>query len=141
MKYQLFIDTVSQPGVRVAIKQADKLIAERSWAGDRQQAEQLLPGILELLTEQKLTWSDLEVIQVANQAGSFTSLRIGVVTANALAYALGLSVAGTSGQLLKSDGYQIIEPEYSGQPNITTKKTVKWGVFRFIFDWTQIFHS
>jgi tRNA threonylcarbamoyladenosine biosynthesis protein TsaB len=125
MKYQLFIDTVSQPGVRVAIKQGNKLIVERFWAGDRQQAEQLLPSILELLTEQQLGWSDLEAIQVANQAGSFTSLRIGVVTANALAYALGLSVTGTSGQSLQSDSYQIVEPEYSGQPNITTKKTVK----------------
>ncbi len=125
MKYQLFIDTVSQAGVRVAIKQADKLITERFWAGDRQQAEQLLPGILELLTEQKLSWSDLSAIQVANQGGSFTSLRIGVVTANALAYALGLSVVGISGQALQSDGYQIVEPEYSGQPNITIKKVVK----------------
>ena len=125
MKYQLFIDTVSQTGVTVVIKQADKLITERFWAGDRQQAEQLLPSILELLTEQQLGWSDLEVIQVANQAGSFTSLRIGVVTANALAYALGLSVTGTSGQSLQSDSYQIVEPEYSGQPNITIKKVVK----------------
>lgn len=125
MKYQLFIDTVSQAGVSVAIKQADKLIVERFWTGDRQQAEQLLPGVLELLAEQKLEWSDLADIQVANQGGSFTSLRIGVVTANALAYALGLPVAGTSGQPLQSDGYQIVEPEYSGQPNITIKKVVK----------------
>ncbi len=125
MKYQLFIDTVSQPGVVAAIKQADELMAKRFWAGDRQQAEQLLPGILELLAEQKLEWSDLDAIQVINQGGSFTSLRIGVVTANALAYALGLPVAGTSGQPLPSDGYQIVEPEYSGQPNITIKKTVK----------------
>jgi tRNA threonylcarbamoyl adenosine modification protein YeaZ len=125
MKYQLFIDTVSQPGVRVAIKQADKLITERYWSGDRQQAEQLLPGISELLTEQQLEWSDLSAIQVANQGGSFTSLRIGVVTANALAYALGLPVTGTDGQPLQSDGYQIVEPEYSGQPNITIKKSSK----------------
>ena len=125
MKYQLFIDTVSQPGVRVTIKQADKLITERFWTGDRQQAEQLLPGILQLLTEQQLEWSDLSAIQVANQGGSFTSLRVGVVTANALAYALGLAVTGTDGQPLQSDGYQIVEPEYSGQPNITTKKVVK----------------
>lgn len=125
MKYQLFIDTVSQTGVSAAIKRGNKLIAERFWTGDRQQAEQLLPGILELLTEQKLNWSDLSAIQVANQGGSFTSLRIGVVTANALAYALNLPVAGTSGQSLQSDGYQIVEPEYSGQPNITIKKVVK----------------
>jgi len=109
----------------VAIKQADKLIIERYWSGDRQQAEQLLPGISELLTEQQLEWSDLSAIQVANQGGSFTSLRIGVVTANALAYALGLPVTGTSGQPLQSDGYQIVEPEYSGQPNITIKKLPK----------------
>ena len=125
MKYQLFIDTVSQAGVSVVIKQADKLITEHFWEGDRQQAEQLLPGILELLAGQKLTWSDLKGIQVANQGGSFTSLRIGVVTANALSYALGLPVAGTSGQSLQSDDYQIVEPEYSGQPNITIKKVVK----------------
>ena len=125
MKYQLFIDTVSQAGVSVAIKQADKLIVERFWTGDRQQAEQLLPGILELLIEQQLEWSDLIDIQVVNYGGSFTSLRIGVVTANALAYALSLPVAGTSGQSLQSDGYQIVEPEYSGQPNITIKKVVK----------------
>lgn len=125
MKYQLFIDTIFQLGVRVVIKQANELIIERFWAGDRQQAEQLLPGILELLTEQQLEWSDLSTIQVANQGGSFTSLRIGVVTANALAYALGLPVTGTSGQPLQSDSYQIVEPEYSGQPNITIKRLAK----------------
>jgi tRNA threonylcarbamoyladenosine biosynthesis protein TsaB len=125
MKYQLFIDTVSQLGVTVALKQADKLITEHFWAGDRQQAEQLLPGILELLAEQKLGWSYLDAIQVANQGGSFTSLRIGVVTANALAYALGLPVTGTNGQPLQGDSYQIVEPEYSGQPNITLKKVAE----------------
>jgi tRNA threonylcarbamoyladenosine biosynthesis protein TsaB len=77
---------------------------------------------LELLAEQKLDWSDLGAIQVVNQGGSFTSLRIGVVTANALAYALGLPVTGTHGQPLQSEDYQIIEPEYSSQPNITCKK-------------------
>lgn len=125
MKYQLFIDTVSQFGVTVTLKQADKLITEHFWAGDRRQAEQLLPGILELLAEQKLAWSDLGDIQVANQGGSFTSLRIGVVTANALAYALGLPVTGISGQSLQGDGYQIVEPEYSGQPNITIRKVAE----------------
>jgi tRNA threonylcarbamoyl adenosine modification protein YeaZ len=121
-EYQLFIDTVSRPGVFVALKRAQQTVIERFWPSDRQQAEQLLPGILELLAEQKLDWSDLGAIQVVNQGGSFTSLRIGVVTANALAYALGLPVAGTNGQSLQGEGYQIVEPEYSSQPNITVKK-------------------
>ena len=124
-KYQLVIDTVSQSGVLVILKEAEQVVVERFWEGDRQQAEQLLPGILALLAEQKLAWSDLDAIQVANQGGSFTSLRIGVVTANALAYALGLPVVGTSGQPIKGENYQIVEPEYSGQPNITLKKDSK----------------
>lgn len=125
MQYQLFIDTVSQAGVQLAIKQGDQLIAERFWSGDRQQAEQLLPGIIELLAEQQLDWTDLTDVLVANHGGSFTSLRIGVVTANALAYALGINIAGTHGQPLNNNDYQIVTAEYSGQPNITIKKTNK----------------
>jgi tRNA A37 threonylcarbamoyladenosine modification protein TsaB len=37
---------------------------------------------------------------VADEGGSFTSLRIGVITANALAYALKIPVIGESGRAL-----------------------------------------
>lgn len=122
IKYRLIIDTVSRAGVAVALKSFGQMVAERFWSGDRQQAEQLLPGILALLDEQGVTWPEIDGVEVVNQGGSFTSLRIGVVTANALAFALGLPTVGSSGSALSADGYQIVQPEYSGQPNITIKK-------------------
>jgi len=120
-KYTLFIDTVLRPGVLIALKSGGEIVIQNFYPGNREQAEKLLPSIEQLLTEAGLKLFDLEKIEVVNCGGSFTSLRLGVVIANALGYALGVPVSGTNGQPFLASGYQIVAPEYIGEPNITLK--------------------
>jgi len=90
------------------------------------QAEKLLPAIGSFLKAQRVKLSDLKKIVVANRGGSFTSLRIGVITANALAYALKIPVAAEekSGKKNKKFGrYSIVEPDYDREPNIGVSKS------------------
>ena len=54
--------------------------------------------------------------------GSFTSLRLGLATANALAYALNIPVEDQDGQVLKVSGLQIVEPRYDREPKISLPK-------------------
>lgn len=124
-QYQLFIDTVTRQGSYVAIKQVGQIVADLFQEGSRNQAEQLLASVIKLLAENKIKLSEITQIEVVNVGGSFTSLRIGVVVANALAYGLGIEVKGSDGQFLAGLEYDIVEPQYSSEPSITIKKEKK----------------
>jgi hypothetical protein len=58
---------------------------------------------------------------VENKGGTFTSVRIGIVVANALGYAWGVPVTGTvtTGPEKPVNGYSIVRPVYDQEPNIT----------------------
>jgi len=124
----LYINTVSHDEIIIALKQGAKLIAQKKIAAYRAQAEKLLPGIDKLLKARKIKLSALWKIVVANQGGSFTSLRIGVITANALAYALKIPVVAepkTAKKNKKFGAYSIVEPIYASEPNIGISKKTK----------------
>lgn len=106
----LYIDTTKNDLIRLALKAGKKLMAEKELAAPRAQAEKLLAGIEKMLKAKKLKLEDIKKIEVANRGGSFTSLRVGVVTANALNYALGFRPL------------RVIKPEYDREPEITTKR-------------------
>ncbi|MBU0722333.1 tRNA (adenosine(37)-N6)-threonylcarbamoyltransferase complex dimerization subunit type 1 TsaB [Patescibacteria group bacterium] len=120
----LYINTTQNNLIEISLKDKNKLVAVKKIKSHRTQAEKLLPAIEKLLKANKLKLSNLRNIEVENQAGSFTCLRIGVVTANALAYALGIPVAGTGSQELKakSQKFSVVEPIYDKEPEITAKK-------------------
>ena len=108
----------------------EKKIKSRSFKAPRQQAEKLLPALDKMLLGIKKNLHDLKKIKVVTRGGSFTSLRIGVVTANALGYALHIPVEAVEvdGQKIK-DGldkifakYNIAVPRYDREPNIGVKK-------------------
>lgn len=89
----------------------------------RQQAEKLLPLIEKLLFKNNLSWRQIKEIRVQDEGGSFTSLRIGVLTANALAYALGVPIqAIDGGKAFKFSGGEVIKPRYQSEPNIGKKR-------------------
>jgi len=121
-QYQLFIDTVTRQGSYAVIKQNGQVVADFFQEGSRNQAEQLLTSVIKLLAENKIQLSEIVQIEVVNTGGSFTSLRIGVVVANALAYGLDTEVKGSDGQVLAGLEYSIVEPQYSSEPSITIKK-------------------
>lgn len=68
-----------------------------AWQADRQLARGLLAFIHTSLARHQADWPDVTGIGVLRGPGSFTGLRIGVATANALAYSLDVPVVGTCG--------------------------------------------
>ncbi len=86
------------------------------------QAELLLPAVKDFLNENNVELKDISEIYVANTAGTFTALRLGVVTANALGYALGVPVKGVTKEKVASSKkeFDVVKPKYSKEPNITT---------------------
>ena len=87
-----------------------------------------MPAIDKLLKTQKIKLSALKKIVVASYGGSFTSLRIGVITANALAYALKIPVESemkTKKANKRFGRYSLVEPVYDREPNIGISKKPK----------------
>ena len=117
----LCINTNNDGGIKLALKQGSKSVAEKMFKAERLEAEKLLPAVEVLLKAKKINLKQIKKIEVANRGGSFTSLRIGVVTANALAYALGVPVKGGK-RLAGSKNFSIIEPIYDREPEITVRK-------------------
>ena len=105
----LEINTANNETIVLSLKQGKKIIDQISLPARREQAEKLLPGILKLLKNHKLKPEDLKGIDVETKGNSFTALRIGVITANALAFALKIPLNGKR---------QIVKPRYNREPNI-----------------------
>ena len=115
----LYINTGDNEKVSLAIKDKDKIVAQKNFRARYQQAEKLLPEIDKLLRANKIKLNNLKEIIVENQGSSFTALRIGVITANALGFALGIPVQPTKGKALTKTGFSIVKPEYDREPNIS----------------------
>jgi len=138
----LIINTAKKDIIEVLLaKDAEKfrIISEEA---KFKQAELLLPTIVKLLGLAKVKPTAIKGIGVVNDPGSFTSLRIGVVTANTLAYAWKVPVVGikltkykTESELVKKViknlektadkkfnlAKNIVLPFYGAEPNITKK--------------------
>jgi len=128
---QLYINTTKGDDISICIKDGSKVIAQKKINAKYKQAEKLLLLIDKTLQQKKLKIQDIKIIKVANQDGSFTALRIGVVTANAMGYALGVPVKEVAKGCKKlkkvKRGYKkfdIIKPIYSKEPNITTTNKI-----------------
>lgn len=127
----LFIDTTQGDDIVIALKEGDRTAARKRIKARYAQAEKLLPEINKMLARSKLKIGDIKKIQVVNAGGSpdvaiktsFTALRIGVVAANALGFALGIPVEGNEkGREKLKKGlrkFSVVEPIYSKEPNIT----------------------
>jgi tRNA threonylcarbamoyl adenosine modification protein YeaZ len=109
----LAIDT-SGMNALVALGEADgTVVAERRWAAGYRHGEGLLARIDEMLAAAGVPMAELAGIVVGTGPGAFTGLRVGLATAKALAYGLGIPIAGvaTSEALLAAvapdDGHQL----------------------------------
>lgn len=116
----LYINTTSLENLQLSLEEPKSgFKAEKSIAINYNQAEKLLPELAKLLKQNKLKLTDINKIIVFNNKGSFTSLRIGIATANALAYSLGIPVEDNFGQSLTIEDINIVEPKYEQEPNIS----------------------
>ncbi|MDR1478080.1 MAG: tRNA (adenosine(37)-N6)-threonylcarbamoyltransferase complex dimerization subunit type 1 TsaB [Planctomycetaceae bacterium] len=91
----LAIETTDQCG-SVALFSGGDLLVERVLPSSMRSAKTLAPAIDEILRESQLLPSDIGKVAVIIGPGSFTGLRVGVVTANVFAYAVGAEVIGLS---------------------------------------------
>jgi tRNA threonylcarbamoyladenosine biosynthesis protein TsaB len=87
------IETSCQVG-QVAVASGARVLAARRLDEARRHARDLIPALRDLLAEQGWKPRDLSAIVVSRGPGSYTGLRVGLMTAKTLAYALGCTLLG-----------------------------------------------
>jgi tRNA threonylcarbamoyladenosine biosynthesis protein TsaB len=90
------IESASTDGSVALARPDGSLLAVDGWSADRRQGSELLPRLLALLAANGNRLGQATGIAVGVGPGSFTGLRIGIATAEALADGAGLPVAGVS---------------------------------------------
>lgn len=130
----LIINTAVNKSLEVILASSHNDFKIKSIVEEYKQAENLLPLIEEILADQKKLISDIAGLAVVVGPGGFTALRIGVVTANVLAFALGVPVVGLNAdefgnnqelvskalsKLAQAQAGTVVMPEYGREPNIS----------------------
>ena len=92
---ELAIDTASAEGA-LAVVDGDVLLAERRWTVATNYSQELLAGIDAVLRDAGVARDDLAAIVVDAGPGGYGGLRSGVATAQGLAFALDVPLAGVS---------------------------------------------
>jgi tRNA threonylcarbamoyladenosine biosynthesis protein TsaB len=92
LELQLLILETSQRVGKVAIAHGEKIVGERTLDEQRRHARDLTPAIHELLRAQNWTARDLDGVIVSRGPGSYTGLRVGVMSAKMLTYATGCAL-------------------------------------------------
>jgi tRNA threonylcarbamoyladenosine biosynthesis protein TsaB len=80
--------------VNVGLARGDEVLATATVADQMAHAEQLMPLVSECVDAAGIGMADLDQLIVGLGPGPFTGLRVGVVTARVLSYALGLELRG-----------------------------------------------
>lgn len=121
----LSINTSDNEVIELSLEREGVIIKNKKIKAHRSQAEKLLPAIEKLILSAKTELNFLTKIKVEHRGSSFTSLRIGVLTANALAYALGIPVetlVPDKKNLKKLNNFNIVVPKYDRDPDIKIKR-------------------
>ena len=87
----LIVETSHRVGL-VAVALGDRLVGERRLDEARRHARDLAPAIRGLLLEQGWRVRDLDAVVVSRGPGSYTGLRVGIMSAKMLAYATGCTL-------------------------------------------------
>ncbi|OQB05922.1 MAG: tRNA threonylcarbamoyladenosine biosynthesis protein TsaB [bacterium ADurb.Bin212] len=125
----LYINTGSDRSKISLLNENLQTISEQSLTEPRQQSEELLAAIDNLLKINHVPKNVLKGILVFRGPGSYTGLRVGIATANALSLAFNIkvwpvdnSVALDKKLLLNNNGGAPVAPYYLKSPHITQPK-------------------
>ncbi len=102
----LLIETSGRIG-QVALADGPSLVGVRRLEESRRHARDLAPAVADLLVAAGWTPRDLSAVAVSRGPGSYTGLRVGIMSAKALAYAVGCPI-------LAIDTFAIIASQASG---------------------------
>ena len=89
----LAFDTAT-PHVTVALHDGERVVAEYGSTESMRHGEMLAPGIADVLARAGANSWDISAVAVGVGPGPFTGLRVGLVTARTMAFALGVPVYG-----------------------------------------------
>jgi tRNA threonylcarbamoyl adenosine modification protein YeaZ len=89
----LAFDTAT-PQVTVALHDGERVVAEYSASESMRHGEMLAPGIAQVLSDAGAMSQDVTAVAVGVGPGPFTGLRVGLVTARTMAFALDIPVYG-----------------------------------------------
>ncbi len=103
MRLELSIDTASPDRAAIGLSLEGITIAEFTWRTNSNHSVELLPNVEALLERTGVRKQDLRAAFVCTGPGSYAGLRVGVSAAKAMAYGLGLSLAGVG--RLELDAY------------------------------------
>lgn len=127
------IDTTTQTA-KIGLAEDNKITAQHSWEANQKLAEELTSKISKLLSENNKTLSEVKNILVRSGPGGFSTLRIGVVTANTLGFGLDIPVFGIEGEFTSWEEMlkmpreaksEPVKPIYAFPPRITILKKNK----------------
>lgn len=120
---RIIINTADPQWLIISLYSGKNTLATQKIESRHAQAEKLLPLVEVILKEMGGRLSDIKKVVVASAGSGFTSLRIGVATANALAYALNIPIEPLCGRALLKKGIRVVAPEYAAAPSITIKNS------------------
>lgn len=137
----LLINTSSNEKMYLGVaNRQGRLVVKQEVPGKFQQSSKLLPSIERILKRAGLKLTGLKGVAVISGPGSFTALRVGIATANGLAYALNIPIIGVkdvqnkglnslaikAAKVLSKKKFSTIAiPAYGSQPNITIRNVSK----------------
>lgn len=102
-------------GVSVALRRDHEVLARADGADPRRHAETLAPAVAWVLEEAGSDRRDLDAVAVGTGPAPFTGLRVGLVTAKALARALGIPAYGVGSlDVLARQAFDVLGAGYDG---------------------------
>lgn len=88
----LYLDTTSEETHIKLFNKSGKVIDQTNWLSQKNQSEELLRKINKIIVKNCLNKHELSAIIVNQGPGSYTGLRVGLSTANAIAFSLNIPI-------------------------------------------------
>jgi len=99
---ELALDTSSN-AASIALSHKGEVLVELAWKSVQNHTVELLPNLVQLLHQARISQDSIEAIMVAIGPGSFNGLRVGISVAKGLAFSLNIPLVGIS--TLEAEAY------------------------------------